>query len=125
MASSQIFENVGEPKIGFLYFIVSTLQKSNTINSHILSSCKLFLDLLIHTLSGEALFLLADKRNSILFNMYSLFFLFVSWALHSVKTDIHCTAKCTCKYVLLDTNRQRTLRRYYCVWTMKFEHIKE
>ena len=45
-------------------------------------------------------------------NIYCCFcFCFFSWALHSVKTDIHCTAKCTCKNVSpLDTNRQITLR---------------
>ena len=57
MASSQIYENVGE-KIRFLYFIVSTLQDSNTINSHdILCSCKqYFWAFLINKLSGESCF---------------------------------------------------------------------
>ena len=41
MGSSQIYENVVEPKIYFLYCNVSILQDSNTISIHdILSSCK-------------------------------------------------------------------------------------
>ena len=125
--ASQIYENVGE-KICFLYFIVSSLQDSYMINSH-----AWYLVQLLKCFGASWFIFWAEKfiflpgiRNTILLIIYCFQF---SWSLHSVKTDIHCPVQCTWKHVLLDTNWQSTLRCNvevsYCVWTTKFEHIKE
>ena len=54
-------------------------------------------------------FFFSNITNTILYNIHC-FLSFLLWPLNSVKTDIYWTAKCTCKGVLLDTNRQSTLR---------------
>ena len=95
----------------FSVFYCFNSSRSNAISSHdILSSCKNILGP-FDTFFERRSFISLGQTKETLSCLICIVFPFRELALQSVKTDIHCTAKCTCKYVLLDTNRQSTLRR--------------
>ena len=72
----------------YVFFILLFQFFKTRIRSVPMISCavaKIFWGLLINRLSGEVSFLLADKRNSILFNMYCFSF---SWAEHFILSKL-------------------------------------